>query len=294
MLSHKMIRGCNKNVYIPCYSPTDVTKFYWEGYKQMIGILCGNKNKIKYTKKIYKLINIDNSCKTEPVIIFSISDLDLKSKTVSGNLIKRNEIISVTTSIPEIINNFLIPQKRSSRKKIRMLSEQPDVFLVNEANRFRQNMIMEMLSSSVKTKDLIPKYLLSSKKWFVLDVPDMLEQNGRPVIYKLYTVRDGRNKWNVLPLPGPAPEYWIGDEFTRTLYKSALEVARCIGNFIPSLAFCTVYFVSDKNRSLFLANFTGWDSSLLLKMQKPILPKLFARCFFEYNNMLLNLKRGEK
>lgn len=293
------------------------------------------KKKNKYSKKIYSLINKYISCKTESIIVFSISDLDFNNNTVNGNLITQNKIKTLTTSIPKIINNFLNPRKKTSRKIIKSISEQPGIILINEANRFNQRMIMEMLLSGDKTKGFIANYniynkneinnimkknealiipetgndcktfyitsdviknqscLLSKRKWVVLDIPNILKQRGTPIIFKLYAVRKDKDKWNVLPLSKSILKNGAYSKLAKILYKSTLEIVGCVGNFIPSLSFCTVNIVLDEKHSPFLVNFAGWDSSLLFKKQNSDMLNLFARHFFAYNNLLLSSKREE-
>ena len=301
----------------------------------MIGILCAKRKKNKYSKKFYNLINMYISYKTESIIVFSVSDLDFNNKTVNGNLITQDKIKSLTTPIPRIINNFLSPRTKTSRKIIKSISEQPDIILINEANRFNQRMIMEMLLSSAKTKDFVASYsihnsseinnvtqksealiipetgnncitlytisnvmknqscLLSKRKWIVFDIPNTLKQNGDPIIFKLHAIRDTKDKWNVLPLSKSILKNEAGSKLTQILYKSTLGIAGRIGNFIPSLSFCTVNIVLDENHSPFLVSFDGWDSSLLFKKQNSDMLDLFAEYFFAYSNLLLSSIREE-
>jgi len=254
----------------------------------VIGILCSKSKKIKYTKKFYSLIKNDNNCKIEPVIIFSNIDLDFNNNTVNGYLIRRNEITFETIPIPEIINNFLIPGKRASRRIIKMLAKRPDIMLVNEANRFRHHMIIEMLLSSEQTREFVlngHKYNHTNGSNCNRCINKMLQMDEQ-FVFKLHAIRDCNNHWNVLPLPEAVPQI-----HQPLYYQSALKVAGCISNFIPSLAFCTAYFALDANGSPFLVNFAGWDSSLLLCKQNKESLSLFSEYFFGYNNLLLNSKR---
>lgn len=297
-----------------------------EVYK-MIGILCQENKKNIYSRKFYELINREPCYKMNPIIVFSINDIDFKNKTVSGNLINQKGIKSLKTQIPSIINNFMYPRKRMGKKKIRELAEYADIVLINEANRYKQHMIMEMLLSSPKTKVFVPSYsiynsksgdinkimhnrgglivpedsddsktlytagdiikdqscLLSKKKWLAIDIPTVIT---------IYAVRGDKGNWNALPLCMSELGIEINNELKQFLENSVLEIAKCIGGFIPSLAFCTIKIKIYGNYSFFLNNFSGWDSSLIENEHKSNLFNIFANHYLNYNNMLLN-KEGE-
>jgi hypothetical protein len=267
----------------------------------MIGILCERNKKNIYSKKVNKLINLNFNSKTNlnktdwskanSFIVFSASDLDLTQKTVTGILITQSEIKPATMPIPNSIFNFLSKGK-GAKKKIKALAEQTDIILINEVNYFNQDMIMQMLSSSDITKGFVPSYsVCETDNAISLDI---IRQNETPAVLTLHAVRGKSSKWHVLPLSIPAPEGGPDTELTQILYHSALETASCVGNFISSLAFCTIKLVLDDTHSPFLTHFSGWDSSLLLKKQQPDVLNLFTVCFLGYSNLLLNSKRENK
>jgi len=213
----------------------------------MVGILCEKRKKIAYCKNLYQILNRDPFCPAGDMIVFSVFDIDFGSNAVRGNLVTQSGIKPITAQIPGVINNFLSPQKRKTKKRLRLLAGQPGIMLKNEANRFDQHIMMQMLSSSAKTSHL---------------VPHNLRENEGSVSFTLYAARDAAGNWHVLPSAEHA--------LTQSLYKPALDIAKCINSFIPSLAFCTVKLAPNQNRVPVLACFSGWDSSLLLKKQKPV------------------------
>ena len=240
----------------------------------MIGILCEKKNKDIYSEKFYKLLNINIKNKWEDIIIFSISDINFENKTVSGKLIARNGIKSVTASIPDIINNFLNPRKKVSKKKIKTFAETDGKIIINEVNHFKRNMIMEMLRSSAKTKELVP---------------------GGPCNETLtgtvHSIRTGNNEWKVLPVLKDKTSR-TSKELKRLIRKSALEISVRIGSFIPSLTFCTAKIILDENKRPFLTALSGWDRNILLKRQNRKFSKTLIKYFFDYSYLLAGRKAG--
>jgi hypothetical protein len=243
----------------------------------MIGILCEKNKKIIYSKKIDKLIKSYFNEKTDSFIVFSALDLDLRHKTVDGILISCHKRQRCTMPMPNVIYNFLDSEK-GLKRKLWALRGQTDITVTNRVNHFNQVMIMEMLASSETTKRFVLSYSDSSS----------LEAKDNPTVFTLHTVRNAANEWTVLPLSvSPAG---LDDDGSPSLYKAAFEIARCVANFISSLAFCTITLALDDNHSPFLIDFSGWDSSLLLKKQTPDLLNLFSVCFQGYSHLLLNAK----
>jgi len=231
----------------------------------MISILCEKHEKIKYSKILFELLNIDNSYKSTSIIIFSILDFNFENKTVSGNLITQNKISPLTIQAPNVIYNFAKQKERVDKNKIKLLMKQTDIIVKNEVNCFKQDMIMNMLLSESETKGFV---LTNTSK-----------QNNYGPIFTLYAIRANNGKWNSL------------NETTSVFYTPTLKIAECISNFIPSLTFCTIKFIINKDNSPFLMGFSGWNSSLLFEEQQFSLLSKFAKYFFSYSNPLNHFRR---
>jgi hypothetical protein len=243
----------------------------------MIGVLCENCMVGLYSKKLHKLMSFDHRYKdTDSYIVFSDSDLNVNNKSVAGKLVTHGAIKPLSTPTPNIIFNFSDPRK-GKRTPIRTLAKQSEITLINEVNRFEQDMIREMLLSSDRTLGFVPSQ----------SVPT---ENSAEMIFTLRLLRDAKNQWNVLPLSASLMQAKPDDEFVQLLYRSAREIARCIGNYLPLLAFCTVKLALNGNQRPFLNNFSGWDSTLLLKKQNPDLLKQLAINLYGYSHFLLNSK----
>lgn len=113
----------------------------------MFGILSNKSNIKTYSNNLFSLFRSSLNNKFHTIIVFTIFDIDFSNKTVSGNLITKDNIEICKMPIPTVIYNFSYQQNNSDKKKIRILAEQDNVTLMNETNRFNQDMIMEMLSS---------------------------------------------------------------------------------------------------------------------------------------------------
>lgn len=303
----------------------------------MTGIL-SNKSKMQaYSDNLFSLLQSVADKKSEPMIfIFTLQDIDFSNKTVYGNLIKKDNMEMCTMPIPDIIFNLSYQQKNSSRKKLKLLSEQDNVILINEANQFSQSMIMEMLASSPQIKPMLLSYKvyhgennlndffqkdgilvlpekgtgslkkmwlksgcqhagsifhnqdsyltgllqdskLHKKKLIIFDVPDLLTYENRPVIITLHLQKSVGGDWEVLN-----KEH---DSIIEEIDSSAAYIAKYINCFLPSLAFCTITFVLDKNYTPFFINLRGWDPRLLLGNKHDKLQLDFVKNLLSYNQM---------
>ncbi len=107
----------------------------------------------------------------------------------------------------------------------------------------------------------------SDKKWITLEMPDLLLHKNIPAVVTLYVQRGLNGAWISLPgakLPGVAVE---PDTIMDKLNSAAIKIASHVSCFIPSLGFCTVNFVLDKNITPYFISLGGWDPGLLLESQ---------------------------
>lgn len=125
----------------------------------MIGILCNHRKKNLYTEFFYSMFKHYNFRNNISIAVFDLSDVDLMSKNIVGNLVSDVSIKQVTIEIPRVIFNFSFQRKKADIKKLRSMHEMDKVLIVNEVNQFNQWMIMEILASS----EIFKPYLLPYK-----------------------------------------------------------------------------------------------------------------------------------
>lgn len=128
----------------------------------MIGLLFSNGKLHKYSIKIQQMLN-NTIINTESIFAFTIDNIDFSKKTCYGNTISKESILPVTLKLPSVIFNLSVQYTNVNVKKLRQLAELDDVFFINEANKYSQLTVMEILSSSnTENKYLVP-FAKSSK-----------------------------------------------------------------------------------------------------------------------------------
>jgi len=244
----------------------------------MLGILSSTAQKETHLKYFSHMLNAYIEYKDKYMFVFTINDIDFLKKTVSGNLITKDGIEFSKTSIPSIIFNFTNFRKRSSIKKTRKLASHADVIMINEKNRFRQYMIMEMISSNMQKQDILLKYKISKQ--------DLLLHNDYPIIITLYAQRGIDGVWKVLPRLQNTEWIIESGALFEKVKLSATESAEWISCFIPILGFSTVKFVLDKNLNPYLVSLNGWDPKILHDNSDNKIGIDFMNNLFDYTNFL--------
>lgn len=148
----------------------------------MIGILCSKDIEEEYTKRMHLWFNEFSAEQKEPIVIFPINNIDLKAKTVTGNLITEKEVKVVDSSFPSVIFNFSLQKDDAGIKTRKVLEEMEQVELVNYINKFDQWMVMDMLSSFSSTRShLLPYHIY-----------DKTERNYKPEDEQKYIIMPSR------------------------------------------------------------------------------------------------------
>ena len=293
----------------------------YEEVYTVIGIMSSIRKKEIYSMYFSQLLSSFIEYKDKSIFIFSISDIDFLNKTVCGNLITKDGIEFKQIPIPATIFNLTFYKNRSNIKKVRRLALHADVRVVNEVNRFRQYMIMEMLTSNHQTQDLLLKYkthmsrniykedfyilsemgneisnsdnLSYKKKLIAFDKQNMLLHNNYPVVFTIYAQRGFEGVWKTLP--GLLAPEGIDEPSTALIKKlklAAIESAKWISCFMPSLGFSTVKFALCKDFRPYLISLNGWDSKILYENLGYEVFSNFAKNLFDYNSFLSKEQEG--
>jgi hypothetical protein len=129
----------------------------------MIGILCSDYKEKKYIEQLHSLFKGLKKRYDDPIIVFTVCNIDFNSRTVKGSLVAGEKIEIVQVPIPSIIFNLSLQRDNSGVKSRKVLEEMEVVELVNHINKFNQWMVMDILSSSEKTKKHLLPYHIYNK-----------------------------------------------------------------------------------------------------------------------------------
>jgi hypothetical protein len=136
----------------------------------------------EYAEKLHQLFRDFKNEFDESMIVFTISNIDLKNKSVFGTLISEIKLRKGKAPLPSIIFNFSLQRDDQGIKARKALEEMPEVTFINYINKFDQWMIMDIISSSNKVKKyLLPYYIY-----------DKSERNFRPEDDKKYITMPSR------------------------------------------------------------------------------------------------------
>jgi len=130
----------------------------------MIGILCNIRRERAIARYLHNMLKVVAKGRGVPVVVFSIPNVNLLEGTVFGSLVSGEKIKPVKVSLPKLIFNFAVQNRKSDIKKFRSLMEIENITLINATNQFNQLQIMEMLLSNSKTKIFILPYVNYSKE----------------------------------------------------------------------------------------------------------------------------------
>jgi hypothetical protein len=131
----------------------------------MIGVLCSHKMNKGYAELLHSIYKKSPGQKSEKLIVFTISNIDITGRKVKGSLVTADKIKHINAPMPSVIFNMSIQRDREGIKKQRELTEVDGLTLINNVNRFDQSMIMEMLSSSRKASEyLLPFHVYNKAK----------------------------------------------------------------------------------------------------------------------------------
>jgi len=135
----------------------------------MIGILCNAKRERFYSKRLHTLLKPLAKGRKISVMVFSLSNVNIEERSVQGTLVTGERVRPASTFLPSLIFNFAVQRRRVNIKKMRSLMEIADIKIVNGVNHYNQWSIMEILSSSKKTKRYVLPYMNYSKEDICFD-----------------------------------------------------------------------------------------------------------------------------
>lgn len=130
----------------------------------MIGILCSDHLEKKYSEEFHSIYKNVGTKRDDSIIVFTTSNINFTKKTVTGSLISNETIITVLEPLPSIIFNLSLQRDMNGIKTRKKLEEMMEITLINDANKYDQFMLMDMLSSSKKTQKYLLPYHNYNKK----------------------------------------------------------------------------------------------------------------------------------
>lgn len=157
----------------------------------MIGILCNRKREEFIVNRLHTLYRPLLKEHDTPIVVFTLQELNLQQKMITGWLISYERPSTIKTKLPDIIFNLAVQYSRTEIKNIRGLMEIEEVSLMNVTNHFNQRSIMEMLSSDSTAKKYVLPYVdLNDKNYRegFLDTEDFVAKplkgsNARKIVY---------------------------------------------------------------------------------------------------------------
>ncbi|MCL2321680.1 MAG: hypothetical protein FWC47_06170 [Oscillospiraceae bacterium] len=229
----------------------------------MIGILINRRKIDFYSKFFFRILQCVVDPNDKEILLFSIENLNIKNKTIYGNLITVDNINPINTSIPKIIFNFSRENSKIKKRKIRLLAEYENTILINESNTFNQEVISEILASNQDTN--------------VFRLPDLLKSCKCKNIITVYMQKNIEGKW--IPILGT-------DDLAKKITESSVMLADYVSNFISRLGFCTISFIIDKEGSLYLISFEGFDIKHIAFVNNHKMQNKFMNNIFNYAKYL--------
>ncbi len=113
----------------------------------MIGVLCSDGKRHDYASAL-QTGHAPAGGRTLPLLFFSATDHDSKSGLVDG-LAAGAPAKVVRAELPRVILNLSVQTNSSGRRALKALRLNPNVHLINPANRFNQWTVQQMLASSL-------------------------------------------------------------------------------------------------------------------------------------------------
>ncbi len=135
-------------------------------------------------------------------------------------------------------------------------------------------------------------YVLKGKRCIALSMPEPLMRRRCPVVFTLYVQRGAGGRFEALPSAVPPGPAGAADPLSKTLPAAAVEAAEHMARFIPSLTFCTVFFVSDVSGVPYIIHLQGWDSALPAMRQDSDFKSRFAKNLFDFSHYITTKKKG--
>ncbi len=296
----------------------------------MFGILCSSGSEMQYAKMFAALLKKSDR-KYPEVIIFTLSNVDVGSKTVKGTSIIKGRSKPRQVALPSIIFNYSIQKKMSNRKKIRALYELDHIEILNVSNRFNQWMMLKILASSPETAKYVLPHVLckkeelrekldtdenylcmpkkgantaaiqylskgieekeSQREKIFLKVPDISNEKEDISVIRVYLQRGLQEQWTVI---GSRMVNGYKDEKCIASVDSiTLLVINYITKFIHNMGTVFIDFFIDEKGNLFFLHLGGWDQSFFQRVQNKQEKKIFALALKEYYLLLQSNHQNE-
>jgi hypothetical protein len=213
--------------------------------------------------------------------ILSSSDI-FKNYLMPYKIVEQN----TTHSTIEKVNSFLlIPQNGSNLSKT--------ILVKNKNSRFDvyQNARIQRVNNKIIQSILSPNS--SKKPWLSLDVPEIIIEDNKPLVQRIYFQREAYGEWTILTGRFLTLEYSGYRVNINNYYGILLAIVKYISNFIPSLGNCYVDLVFDVRGNPYFLHFGGWDQDYIIKNENIYMKNIFARNLLIYSMYYIEKERGE-
>lgn len=134
------------------------------GGENVIGILCSEGKRQAYVDVLHPVFVGLSATSNLRVIVFSLSDVDLGKRSVLGISISSERQSVDAVPLPPVVYNLSVQASKQSIRKLRSLRREEQLELVNPTNRFRQQTVLEMVSTVRGMADYILPHKLSNQQ----------------------------------------------------------------------------------------------------------------------------------
>lgn len=229
----------------------------------MIGILCGFNMENDYAAALLHCMKRIPKSDLMDILLFSASNINVAEHTAFGSMLSNGDIRQTRANIPPLIFNCSLQHRRSDIKKLREITSGEHTVILNAANIFRQDAVMQMLSSDHKTKDWILPYAPYNRQIHPADLNNMKSfilkpENGVNLAKMTYVNRVGP-LFHIYNLLG-GPYYRVSD-----LNQGLMPIVRDRHWLLLE----TPELLTDKNRMIVMRSFLqiGSDQSWEVTLQ---------------------------
>lgn len=131
----------------------------------MIGVLCNPRDEEKLAQMLHQQLSPQLIGRPMPILVFSIQNLNLIDDSVFGSLVSAEGVTPQKADLPDLIFNFSVQHQLTDIQKLRQLTEDQRLTVINPTNRLDQFVVLQALSSSPETsRYLLPFHKINLKR----------------------------------------------------------------------------------------------------------------------------------
>jgi hypothetical protein len=212
----------------------------------------------------------------------------LSSSDIFKNYLLPYKVLDPSTSYNrrQKIDSFLLMPKNGSNfsKTILVKSKNSrfDVYQNDRIQRVNNNIIHTMLNPN-----------FSKKTWLSIDVPEIILEDNRPLVQRMYLQREAYGEWSILTGRFLHLKYKNHTVNIDNYYGILLATVKYISNFIPSLGNCFIDLVFDTRGNAYFLHFGGWDQDYIINNENIYMKNIFARNLLIYSMYCIDKERED-